>query len=859
MLLALEGRMNGVALVSLLLAVALAPAARADAFPGQAKESSGTSELIFADGFEDVAVLPTLVFATANSSGGEATPSVSLPVQLSAASMATVSVRYAVVGGDATGGGIDFTLTSGTLTFSPGEILQNISLTVSNDCLVEPDEIVIVQLSAPVQATLGPTSIHTYSMVDDDGIDPGSLVSSSSNDGTPLSLCMVAGSGAKALVWTDLKNTAGAPIVGASVTFGGVAATSSSARPGTYWREIDATGTPGVSTLPVVATTCSGSQMLTSGVTINHLAAIASTGGTGGCSPADGNLRVRVIEDETGAPIRGASVLVGPAQGMPFEHGPDARFGGTKLPASNVALTDASGYARYYDYGPALAGPQTATGGAVDRAYFTVTRADASDLVLALPLLHPPAVSSTTYDNGIASSIPPRSGGCANVQAGIVLPKLSLDLLSSFDPASIVARSRCVNTGIGGNVPLPENMFLPSQSVGPLCLGAISAAPWSIALRNTAATADTETVEMFFGQAPVADLQSGGFMGLLRSLTYSEIGFIANETVPTLPTSGRSITLDSTYPSTFTVSLAGNPPETDVIGVTAVDYSGRNGIGSLGVLAVAIKGYTDGGSTVPIRNSALAGASAPPGVRRLATITARYLDPGLHPAIAINRRQGATTVLLRDDGAGGAPFGGAANANGAANDFLDLAGTTFTAPGEFAWEDASANGNVPLYSVHELTIRQRQHLPVLACSNTNEIRVTYSSQWIVARPFAPICAAGQECFALPTLPAGFPRSASGVQQKSGFEQRLGSGAGCTSSATCLAGETCVDPDAAGPANLMCMRGSGAPGDPHATEDYIWRLHLYDLELAPSFDFNAFEFSQRREGITHESVNTQAFD
>ena len=72
--------------------------------------------------------------------------------------------------------------------------------------------------------------------------------------------------------------------------------------------------------------------------------------------------------------------------------------------------------------------------------------------------------------------------------------------------------------------------------------------------------------------------------------------------------------------------------------------------------------------------------------------------------------------------------------------------------------NATAAGNSPLYSVHELSVRSNAYLPVLSCQTTNEVRDTESVQWIVMRPFGATCSGGTECFTLPTLPASFPRA-----------------------------------------------------------------------------------------------------
>jgi hypothetical protein len=162
--------------------------------------------------------------------------------------------------------------------------------------------------------------------------------------------------------------------------------------------------------------------------------------------------------------------------------------------------------------------------------------------------------------------------------------------------------------------------------------------------------------------------------------------------------------------------------------------------------------------------------------------------------------------------------------------------------------------------VHELVLKSDRYLPVLtACQTENEVRSDVSVQWIVVKPFQLNCGA-DECFTLPTLPASFPRGTAGVQQKSGFEQKVGSGLACTGPASCVvAGEACIDPDAAGASGNLCMGGAGTAASPYTTQEYEWRMHLYDLELAPSFNFNAFTFSDRIPYMTHESSNRAFFD
>jgi hypothetical protein len=77
-----------------------------------------------------------------------------VPVTLSALSFSPVTVSYATADATATAG-LDYTATSGTITFAPLQTTATIPITVKSDTLDEPDEVVRVALSNPTGATLG--------------------------------------------------------------------------------------------------------------------------------------------------------------------------------------------------------------------------------------------------------------------------------------------------------------------------------------------------------------------------------------------------------------------------------------------------------------------------------------------------------------------------------------------------------------------------------------------------------------------------------------------------------------------------------------------------------------------------------
>lgn len=129
-----------------------------------------------------------VAFANPSFNTPEASGTATIAVNLTGITARTVSVNYAATGGNATGGGTDYTLASGTLTFAPGTTSQNVSLSINNDTLDEADETVVITLSSPTNGVLGPVSSTTCTILDDDptpAIAFGAATSSTSESGTP--------------------------------------------------------------------------------------------------------------------------------------------------------------------------------------------------------------------------------------------------------------------------------------------------------------------------------------------------------------------------------------------------------------------------------------------------------------------------------------------------------------------------------------------------------------------------------------------------------------------------------------------------------------------------------------------------
>ncbi|MDE0405835.1 MAG: hypothetical protein OXI53_11060, partial [Nitrospira sp.] len=102
-------------------------------------------------------------------------------VTLNPASGKTVTVKYADTGtGTATSGeGGDYAaLSSGTLSFAPGETRKHIRIKANGDTDYEPDESIIVRLSEPVNATLagGKSTLDAFGFIENDDAAPAPTI-----------------------------------------------------------------------------------------------------------------------------------------------------------------------------------------------------------------------------------------------------------------------------------------------------------------------------------------------------------------------------------------------------------------------------------------------------------------------------------------------------------------------------------------------------------------------------------------------------------------------------------------------------------------------------------------------------------
>lgn len=172
------------------------------------------------------------------------------------------------------------------------------------------------------------------------------------------------------------------------------------------------------------------------------LAILAQTGDAG-------TLGVRVLRAADGQPISGAFVQIGPAPGVPF-----AANGGTTAADGRILFSD-----------PNLIGPQTVTAAATDFARVSLMDSVVDSITVRLRptvasggLVGPTAEVSGTVTNIATSS------NDGNFDMAIVYPAVDLSSLLAGRNFPIEIPADTVNFPVIGEVVLPGNVVLPSQT-----------------------------------------------------------------------------------------------------------------------------------------------------------------------------------------------------------------------------------------------------------------------------------------------------------------------------------------------------------------------------------------------------------
>ena len=559
---------------------------------------------------------------------------------------------------------------------------------------------------------------------------------------TSTSDCLTAGTGAEAAVVVELRDSQSRPLPGAAV---GVVTDQGAVGP-----VDDAAGTyRTVLTPPAAAAGPATVSVTAEGVALSAEPSVAvedpltgTGGGAGGC-PADGNLRVRVV-DEAGLPLAGANVMSGLSESPAlYETTP-----GSMPDGSNTGVSGPDGYVEFRDFGANLDGPQTITAAAAGRRYLTLADVDAADVVLPLAQVDPPVAAETF--SGDITNVPAPSND--PIELAFLLPDVELDDILSFSLSELLADSECYAAGGAvGDAALPANVYIPSQCALQIifCLQTLPEHPYTSA---PVPYGDRKLLALR-GGVPLSALAAGDFNVVLSSLALNGIGVVDRTASVPGPTA-LDLPITDALAANLSCSIDNAPANSDVFCIGAGDWdSGFDPGLPIGAGRLFVTGFRLGdaaGATEPFSIAGVTTTTATgdfAGIEYLGVAVAQYNDPA-KPGIPAGTEDGTSVILDRSgttfDGTGGLlTF----------DDFFPVR-TLARVARDFSLGALPGVGHPPPH-LTRVELDQVVTETYSACAAGDSTRVRRLTLWQVLLP------GSTDSWTLPTPPVGWPRQDAG--------------------------------------------------------------------------------------------------
>jgi hypothetical protein len=537
-------------------------------------------------------------------------------------------------------------------------------------------------------------------------------------------------------------------------------------------------------------------------------APVSDTVQIGGCQGLDTNLRVRVYDAETGAPLENAFVMAGDAPRSDLQvRGVDGLQG---LPGDqdNWKTTRADGTVLLLGHGGTLAGPQTVTAGAEGYENVTLVGVDAEDVVIPLRRVAPPRPATANLGGRLTDFDDLRRDNQAD--AGLVVGSFDLPFLSTLVIPRLLSRFDCwdpVTSGFAGGlvgpVAVPGNLYVPRQTESVFGVG-VTVEEHRFRLSNVEHGVDN--VVALAGKLPTGEvvdllLNGGGDLSqMLELLEPRELGVLRDLNIAG-DRNDLQIPLSSGLAANASCAARDVPGDAALVCVAAGDWSGGDGTGRLFPMGLATVGADvvddarPGAANLPLTTV------APQGVFRdvgyLGVGVALYLDPDRTPA----GQAGAVSAVLDRRSLGAA--GGQLDLRG----FFDTSALTRDDL-TFSWEPV-ATAQSPAADLCRVeivrTVRTTYSPGACSANRVETYELPVWSGYVTGDPGT---------LSLPTLPAAWPRAAQGGL---------------------------VDTGATPEADGLTMR-----------------FTCMGLGLTPGFDFRAASFADLIDGLTHISSNSLPF-
>ncbi|RZA06872.1 MAG: carboxypeptidase regulatory-like domain-containing protein, partial [Proteobacteria bacterium] len=286
------------------------------------------------------------------------------------------------------------------------------------------------------------------------------------------------------------------------------------------------------------------------------------------------------ITDEKGAPLAGASVLVGSGRGVPF--------------AGNETLSDAAGRAGFADASLRGAALPSITVSKEGYSTFTMVAPAGNEVAITLPRYTNDADFAFLEGDvsGFATGVPSNA-----LELGIFIPAFRPESLLNFDPQQFVS-SYTTKINVFGERDVPGNVVLPTQRKKygflPISLSKPNfIMPLSLGLKaHMTALAGSVPISGAIGA-----IQANDFLGAINLASFTHVSWTTNQVEVRGPEKFNIVLNQEIAPKAITAKLSGIPLDLDVVAVSVTDPSrDRSDFVPLDVKAVKSESVS-GGST----------------------------------------------------------------------------------------------------------------------------------------------------------------------------------------------------------------------------------------------------------------------
>ncbi len=154
-------------------------------------------------------------FKTTHQSVEETVGTISVVLELNQVATDLVTIPFSVTGNALEGAGQDYLMTSSPVTINPGDKTATLYINLNNDGVTEGNELLVIGIDTPTNATKGPQNIHTISISDPPDVLFSNISSVTAESTTTIALMVELSKGSSQNVSVSIS-TSGTAVWGAT-------------------------------------------------------------------------------------------------------------------------------------------------------------------------------------------------------------------------------------------------------------------------------------------------------------------------------------------------------------------------------------------------------------------------------------------------------------------------------------------------------------------------------------------------------------------------------------------------------------------------------------------------------------------